>query len=295
MFTKIFSKPLRLAIDNRTVTFDSVDDFDFALSGRTEVPWQRITDSLRLSDEELTREAEGIKKVESRFVDAISSALEDQTSIGRHFREMDIKLFSQDHQWRSIIAELTKQDPEYDEYKKVALVKYMQYLSSRQEVVQSIFADRMQRRGPGSDAEGERVDSPDARLRETVIFDFTRVEPPASKENKFARLPKGEAISIPLSPGQEVGLLLSKQRFRIVCGKQCYLVDDNGADYLLKEGRNCVGRDEKNDVVVNASYRDVSRRHLVIEIQDRSVAHLTDLSSHGTFVPPQYVDQTAGR
>ena len=99
-------------------------------------------------------------------------------------------------------------------------------------------------------------------------------------------------MDIPLSPGQEIGVMLSKQRFRLVCGKQCYLVDDNGADYLLREGRNCVGRDEKSEVVVNASYRDVSRKHLIIELSGRNLARLTDLSSHGTFVPSSYLDQT---
>jgi hypothetical protein len=43
---------------------------------------------------------------------------------------------------------------------------------------------------------------------------------------------------------------------------------------------------------VDPGYRDVSRRHLVIDLDASSGFALTDLSAHGTFVPRGHMDRT---
>jgi len=53
----------------------------------------------------------------------------------------------------------------------------------------------------------------------------------------------------------------------------------------LKPGVHVIGRHPGNDVVVGGWYRDGSRKHLTVDIGDGSKLGLTDLSTHGTFVP----------
>ena len=79
--------------------------------------------------------------------------------------------------------------------------------------------------------------------------------------------------------------MLSSNRFKLVAGTNVSLIDEVGTDYPLRVGKNYVGRDAKNEVVINARYRDVSRTHAIIEPYGKDTALITDLSSHGTFVP----------
>jgi hypothetical protein len=43
---------------------------------------------------------------------------------------------------------------------------------------------------------------------------------------------------------------------------------------------------------MGANLRDVSRKHLIVESDGTSVVLLTDISSHGTWVHPKYLDNT---
>ena len=98
---------------------------------------------LELDDDALLREAEAIRAVEQRFADALSGSLENVTSISPFLKEMDLSLISQDHDWRAIITALNQLPGQHEECKKVALVKYMQYLNARQEVVKTLYSSRM--------------------------------------------------------------------------------------------------------------------------------------------------------
>lgn len=281
---------LQLTLGDKTLTFNSLDEFEFALSGRTEVPWERLARSFQLSGEELKREATGIKRVEKQFVEILSKTMEDHTTIGKHFGGMDTKIFSNDHQWRDIVDALNAQGPEYDEFKRLALVKYMQYLTSRQEVVQSIYT-RRKRVGNGAIA-GPDAQS-DQSMKETVVFDLTQTQmAPIEKEEQMGRLPKGEPVEVPLLPGEEITILLSKHRFRLQPGNEYHLIDDSGGDYILSSGHNFVGRETDCEIMVNHGYRDVSRKHLLIDLSEPGIARLTDFSSHGSSIAEQYLDRT---
>ena len=47
-----------------------------------------------------------------------------------------------------------------------------------------------------------------------------------------------------------------------------------------------------NDVVVDAQYREISRRHLIVETDGLEVIRLTDISSLGTSVPHEFLNTT---
>ena len=43
----------------------------------------------------------------------------------------------------------------------------------------------------------------------------------------------------------------------------------------------------------DASLRDVSRKHLIVETDGSNRLRLTDISSHGTSLPPKFLDHTS--
>ncbi len=283
MFRRTSPRSLTLEIEDRVLSFPTLAEFEFALASRTEVPTPKITSLVRLSDEALNDEARAIKKVEMHFVDLVTANMEDPAMLGRDLQGLDIKLFSQDHQWRSIMSALRGQESDYDDYKKLALVKYMQYLSARQEIVKSISAERQQRvRVPfPEEPEAQVADQP---LRDTVGFELAADEGKTARSDGFTRLPKGEAVAIRLQAGQTLDLSLAGHRFRLLEGSPLRLVGENGDQHTLQQGKNLIGRELGNHVVVDSSYRDVSRKHLLIDFADPRTVRLTDVSSQGTFV-----------
>jgi len=293
MFRKPPTDAFSLAVDGEIYTFQTPRDFEFALSGRTSLPSSKITALARLGDDELLREAEAIRRVEQRFADALSGSLEDITSVGPFLMGIDPSLISHDHSWRSIIGALNETEKPCEAYKKVALVKYMQYLTSRQEVVKNLYVNRQQ----GIQSRAERNNGSDAyrppgRLRETLLLDLDAPVPCAHHEQEFHRLPKGETVEIVLEPNQIVDVMLARHPCSLVLRDRLLFVDERGNDSELRSGRYIVGRDSSSDVVISSSLRDVSRKHLVVETDGKNVVRLTDISSHGTSIPPIYLDRT---
>jgi len=121
-------------------------------------------------------------------------------------------------------------------------------------------------------------------MRETVIFDLSQPPDEYEGDSRLQRLPVGEPVMLRLPATGEIEIVLSRHRFKVAVGQRLYLVDDAGHDYALHHGRNVVGRQPGNDIVLNPAYRDVSRKHLVIDVNDNASLLVTDLSSHGTFV-----------
>lgn len=285
---------LDINIDGDRYVFQSPQDFEFALSGRTSLPAPKIAALSRLSDDELLREAEAIRAVEQRFAEALSGTLEDITSVGPFLRTMEPSIISQDNNWRSIISALNRVDRMPETYKKIALVKYMQYLTSRQEVVKSLYANRQSgKAGEARPENGSAVYRPTARFRETMLINLNTSPELERHETSFSRLPKGETVEVDLEGDHPIDLLLAKHQCRILLRDRLLFVDQGGNDSELRVGRNVVGRDATSDVIMDASLRDVSRKHLIVESNGVGQIKLTDISSHGTSLPPKYLDHTS--
>ena len=294
MLNKLFSKALTLHIAGQGVSFSTTAEFEFALAGRTDVPTKKLTELIGLSIDELKREAKNIKAIERQFVDVISKSVEKPSSISRFLREIDPHVFSQDHNWRDIILALNNKDEEYDELRRIALVKYMQYLTSRQDVIkqtytivrreQKLLEKNQQAKGSGKKS-SDPAEEPKPGLRDTVIFDSVVIEQQTDTSRKFTRLPKGEAINVDLGSNNSFELRLSKHVFRFERGDTYDIVDDQGRRQSLQDGKNIVGRDSVCNIVIDNAYRDVSRLHLLIEPQPDGRIRFTDLSSHGVYLP----------
>ena len=294
MLKKAPGETLQLEIDGETYVFASPREFEFALAGRTSLPTGKFTALSRLADDELLREAEAIRAVEQRFEDALSGAIEDITTVGPVLKSMEPSIFSPDHGWRSIIAALNDAEDASETYKKVALVKYTQYLASRQEVVKTLYGNRYKREEKRAKAEnGSSVYRPTSRLRETMLIELNAIADAEHHEGAFSRLPKGETVEVALEEHHAIDLLLARHQCRILLEDKLLFIDESGRNSELHAGRNVVGRDASSDIVISAKLRDVSRKHLIVESDGARQIKLTDISSHGTSLPPRYLDHTS--
>ena len=279
---------LMLDYGDIVLRFPTHHEFDFALSSRIEPPAQRIAELEQLTLFELRRMATDIRRLEIRFSDVLSAALERGRSLCILMGQLELKSFSNDHEWRSIFAALAESDDRgHDPYRQVALAKYTQYLRNRQAVIQHIYSARGNKQETAGVSEPESSDSvAAAKLHETSIFDFEQIEMSGETAQDLWLLPRGESIGFTLSDTDHVDITLANYNFRIVNNHDAtYLVDsDAGTEVRLRRGRNFIGRDHACDVVVNQSYRKISRKHLVIDSVDQYTTVLTDLSSHGTRV-----------
>jgi hypothetical protein len=292
MLNKIFSKPVELQVGEQALKFYSIADFEFCLSGRSSVPSRKITEMVKFTPDQLKKEARTIKDIEKRFVSILSRSIEDPASINRAMRELDPLIFSQDHSWREIVSSLNTGGDDLNPFRRVALVKYMQYLSSRQEIIKYLYSEKKRFMEEPALREGEAPDS--SKFKDTLILENTIFEPGATEENKdkeFERLPKGEVVNLNLDNGAQVDILLSKHACKLVAGDTLKFVDQAGRQYDLRKGRNIVGRDTISNIMIDPALRDVSRLHLVVEKVDERHCSLTDMSSHGTYVPSRYLRQ----
>ena len=298
MLSKLFNKPLEIQVGEQTLKFSSVGDFEFAVAGRVSVPSKKITDMVKFSPDQLQKEARTIKEIEKKFVSILSKSIEDANSINRAIRELDPLIFSHDHNWRDIVSGLNEGEDEFNAFRRVALVKYMQYLSARQEIIKYLYSEKKKMLNEPMAESAKEIDENDdtGGFRETLVLENTIFEPIASdrKNGKngsgdFERMPKGEAITITLAPETEMTVMLSKHKCSLIAKDGIQFTDHTGKKYTLAKGRNIIGRDTVSTIILDPSLRDISRLHLIVENIDDSSLRLTDLSSHGCFIPKAFL------
>ena len=289
MLNKFFAKPIEITIGEQELKFNSLADYEFSLAGRTSVPSKKIISMVKFSVDELKKEAKTIKEIEKRFVSILSKSIEDPSSIDRALREMDPQIFSQDHGWRAVIASLHDGGEELNEFRRVALVKYMQYLSARQEIIKYLYSEKKKHVKNVSSSDNTEVGS---EFKDTLILENTVFEPvdTGSHATTLERMPKGENVTVKLKPNKEMTILLSKHECKLIgTDSGVKFMDEAGRNYDLKKGKNSIGRDSKSDIMMDPNLRDVSRIHIVIEMDDDNILYMTDLSAHGTHIPAKYL------
>ena len=275
------SGPLKIELNGRMLSFATLDDFAFSLSGRTQIAASSVTNFMQLTPNELRREATNIRDVERRFVDLLADALKDPGAVGELLGGIDNNLLAEDNEWSAIMAALLDESPGFDEYKHLALVKYMQYLAARRDIVKSIYAQRF----GGQEPLATQDLAVDGGAKSTLIINDDPGPDTESSQIRFTRLPRGETVTVRTPGNGELSIILSRHKFQLFATDTPRLTDDNGVNYPLKSGVNVIGRHPGNDVVVGGWYRDVSRKHLMVDTSDSDNLGLTDLSTHGTFLP----------
>ena len=286
MLNKFFAKPMELVIGEHTIRFQSIDDFEFSLTGRTSVPTKKITEMVKCTTKQLQTEAHTIKDIEKNFVSILARSIEDPSGISRSLKELDSSIFSKDHGWRSIISALNDSGEEFNPFRRVALVKYMQYLSSRQDIIKFLYAEKKKPSAERQDSKDDTMQK--EQFKDTLLFDNTIFQQHSDGKKdgvEFERMPKGESIVAVLRPKERIIVMLSKHKCEIEANGQIFFIDQAGRKHTLEKGRNVIGRDAAGTVAIDPSLRDVSRMHLVIENDGNNSLQLTDFSSHGTYIP----------
>ncbi len=303
VLNRLFAKALSLEVGGQEVLFRGPGEFEFALNSRTDLPARKLTDLLALGADELKQEAQSIKQVEQRLVDILAKTIEVPGAITDFMRTADPLIFSQDHQWRDIVRALNEKGTDYDELRKIAFVKYMQYLRSRQDVIKQIYKLKKRTAQPApapvtarvediteslslpNNADADATFEIPSYLRDTLIFDSVILDSPALGESEFTRLLKGEGTTVSVATGSALQMRLAAHHFVLQMGPPLILIDDQARRWVLGTARNLIGRDAMCNAVLENDWRDISRVHCVIEPLGGSHLRITDLSAHGTFVP----------
>lgn len=292
MNARRFAKPMELTIGDQLMRFSTVEEFAFSLNGRTALPAQKVSALMKVSPRELKAEAVTIEELEKRF-QALLDRSEDVT-INRAMMRLDPTVFSQDHGWRKIIAGLNECGDEYNDFKLVALKKYLQYLNSRKTILNDLYAQKQAQADQDKEPKDHTVFGSVDKLSATAALESTMSGPgsdvtqmfrPAPKKAPVTRrLPRGEPVILNLRSGEVIEIRLSKHKLWLNSTSGLELVDEEGQHYMLTRGRNVIGRDMECDISLNPVLKDVSRKHLIIEDLGDDQLKLTDLSTHGTFV-----------
>ncbi len=288
MLNKLLSRGFTLQIGHRSVTFKTLAEFDFALTGRVEVPAKKLAVLMEMATDELHREVDEIRRLEKQFSEVIARTLENPSTIAKNMREIEAHAYSRDHDWRNIAAAVNEKDDHWDALRRIVVVKYLQYLHARQDAIAQICVQRLR---DTYAAEGVSAAKPAAAYeRSSLSFDTGDREPAWANQvttsNHFVRLPKGETVLLTIAEQRCVTVMLARYRFYIIrCRGDLLLHDGDGDVYRLTSGENCVGRNPSCDVILAKQYRYVSRRHLIISAQEKNLVGLTDVSSHGCSLP----------
>ena len=288
----LFSRTVKISLAGSEIQFQTPRDFDFALSGRVGLPASKFGALVELADDDLLREAEGIRKLEQRFSEILSAAMESGSPVGPVLKALDLSLVSQDNDWRVIIGALNGLNEQHEEFKRIALVKYMQYLTARQDVIRTLYSHRQRNRAEAVTQVGG-VGESSAAMKETIIFDLSDDVPDVGDSRGLARLPKGETVEIDVESDMPIHLVLVKHACRIVLEDDLYFIDDMNNRIRLKSGKNAVGRDAKCEITMHPDHRDISRKHLMVDRISQSSVRLTDVSSLGTFASPEHLERTS--
>lgn len=290
------SPPLQLEFSDRFVNFRSIKEFEFALSARIEFPAVRVSKLIAMTPVALEAQAGRIRDVEREFAKVLARAVHHPKLIGEYFRELDLKRFSQDHGWRETMESLMRLSPNFDSYKRIALVKYMQYLRARQNIMRSVFIEKTKYDENAcvyATQYSDRHSSDDIQSMsygDTARFDRSQGPIEIDElDDHFVTLAKGETLTLNLGSERQMDLILAGNRLRLYTGRECYMVDEGDNTHPLHAGKNLIGRHSVCDVVVDAACRAVSRNHLIVQRISDNEIQITDLSAHGTEVPARFL------
>ena len=285
MLKRLFEKSVELAVGSGQLKFKNLSELEYALRDKTALSSLRVSSLGKLSDDALVREAESYRAMEQRIVDALSSP---GNAVELLLERLDLDQISEDHDWRALISAMRALDDSSEPYKKAALLKYVAYLSAAQDVISTIRVNRL---GTVDEASERSRGPAGAALakRQKLIFDLQALSdeggtPGQPDKYGFARMSKGESVEVEFGEHQSLGLMLAKYRFYLVSGSPYLLVDEVGNDFKLRPGKNIVGRSAQCSVALESGYGAISRKHLIVEIDDGRVG-LTDISTLGTYLP----------
>ena len=285
---KIFTKRIELNINDKTITLNSTDDFEFFLDARTSISLDNFTRTLKASLSELKTESNEILFAEEKLAKIMSRSPETLSGITMRLRTIDSAIFSRDNGWRDIIIALNSNDTfKSCKYKQIALQKYLLYLSNRREMIESIQIE-LEKKNNLIDGKKEKFASTQIKTSELDLSNNSELT--ILRSNKgMTRMQKSKSIIIDIDEGEIIELFLSHYNCKLVAKDGIKFVDYNDVEYPLYLGINNLGRGQECSVILRDIMKEISRLHLVIINYNHNKLKLFDLSTHGTYLLPKYI------
>ncbi len=268
---------------------DALHKFESRLAERTKVPPNKLSEFMEWPEERLKLESKTVSQVLKRFAETVVDSMERPDSADKFLRELNLRSISRDHDWRAIFSTIRAQEAGYEGYKQAVLIKYLQYLSFRKRLIEYVSASRR-----GLEETKEYSDITLFALRFSAEAKKVTDEHGRSMDPDFVRLPLGESVDLEVSHGHQISIMLAAHVYRLSGDGPPVMTDQNGVSYVMKEGRNMVGRHPEGDLVVDPNFSDVSRAHVIIEWDGVARLRLIDFSSRGTYVHRCALERPSG-
>ena len=280
-FAQVEAERGSLRVPGVSAPVSSLSEFEKVLRPRIVVPSQRYARFLTLDDEALAAAAVTTRHAAEHLRRVLEDLRGRSARVDVVLSSMASEFFSDDHGWRGLFDELRQIGSHFTEFKLLAIADYRRYLLNCLDALNRVSTDRLQSTLSLSQEE-ERTQ---LKMTPAAGDGFESAESVGEVFIRdLVRLPRGKTF--PLREGRDVSfeLWLGKRRFRVETWAGATLVDERGAELRLSEGRNLVGRGLYNDVIVDAEFTDISRRHLILDLTGGIPSAITDLSSRGTFL-----------
>jgi len=209
-------------------------------------------------------ESDRLGELLARLAGAVADAMESPRSAHDFLQRLDLRTVSRDHNWRRIFAELSDLSPCFDNHKRTALIRYLQYLSERKRLV-------------------DYVRTHQCGLEQTVMARAASlagcsVEEPAAPSDGTAQggtvqwLERGETVLLDFTSPKPCPIWLSDRPFvltprggRGAVDARLHLTGPDGYEGPLRVGRNVVGRHPECNLVLDGGLRTVSRVHVLLD------------------------------
>ncbi len=282
MLKKLLTKPVELHINDKVITFKSTDDFEFILGARTTIPLERITETIKASPGELDMDLNLIVIAIEKITELINQSSESG-EVTQSLKSINPVIFSNDNDWRDIFFALKKHhSTESSEYKKIALTTYLEYLTNRQVMIQTIKSQLEKVQIKEENAEPAQFKTGELDLDEN--FDSKVL----AEKLGMTSMPKAEPVIFEINEGEEIALLLANYECKLIVKDGIKFIDNENIEHSLMIGMNKIGRGSECKVRFMDTMQRISRMHLMIINLDDKNLEITDLSTYGAHYLHKY-------
>lgn len=282
-----FRQPVHLSVKGLPALVTSLEQFDAALKPKTRISSELFARFLALDDQKLTSLTAATRQAADLLQRALKQYGGNPHALDALFRKLGPAFFSQDHGWRALFTSISALPPARDDLKLLALSRYRSYLLARHDALHSVGANRLESQiRVNADSVNEEVTELKAQ-KPAVTQELSRSE---TIVRDVVQLPRGKTAGLRAEDQASVDIWMAKHRFRIEMWQSPSFIDSHGNSAKLNEGRNLIGRGLSNDIIIDPRYAEVSRSHMILDVEGGRPVGITDLSSGGTYLSRSLVN-----
>jgi hypothetical protein len=278
--------PLRLELRGHWQVFADEQEYDRFLSSRIDVQADSIERLAALDAHGVQRQLRHTRRSHKNSVDILVRALETRSRLRYLWGMLEVDKVPDEQDWPTILFAVGSNDRISDSALRLTLTHYIHYLESRRDILETLGREW---RASGRSSGSLKPVVPHAMRADAV--------PPSSRfttrlNQLYARLPRRRAVNLDLNTHPEIIIYLARNRFtlKLVEG-QAVLYQQDGVSYEVRPGRTMLGRSAQCEICLDSASADISRQHLLLEMTVNHHLRVTDLSSRGTYLPPELLEK----